>query len=52
MRRRTEIEKDIESISRDDDGDLHYIHADSEDMQALTLEVLLDIRDILSKEGA
>jgi len=49
MRSRTEIEKDIESISRDDYGDIHYFHADSEDMQALTIEVLLDIRDILSR---
>ena len=38
MRSRNEIEKDTESC-----------RADSEDMQALILEVLLDIRNILRR---
>jgi hypothetical protein len=52
MRSRTEIEKDVESINRDDDGDIHYFHADSDGVQVLILEVLLDIRDILFKGWA
>jgi hypothetical protein len=48
MRCRSDIEKDIESISRDNDGDLHYSCADNDEVQVLILEVLLDIRKILS----
>jgi len=49
MRSRTEIEKDIESSQRNYDGSLQDCRADSEDMQALILEVLLDIRNILRR---
>ena len=48
MRRRAEIEGDTESIHRNYDGSIQYGKADSEDMQVLILEVLLDIRKLLS----
>lgn len=49
MRNRQEIEKDVDSSSRNDWGDVQHFHADSEELQTLTLEVLLDIRDILMR---
>lgn len=48
MRSRTEIENDIESsYIDDDDGSVQHCKADDEDMQALIIEVLLDIRELL-----
>lgn len=49
MRNRTDIEKDIEPVSEDDEGNLYHHYADGEELQQLTLEVLLDIRDFLQR---